>query len=310
MRKLIALIILVVSIVFIGTKKAQASTGGEMLGTVNTGGSNLNVRSSSTTSSSIIGTLKDGSYITILSEATNFYKIKTASITGYAHKNYVNKVNAKEAVTLDNLNIRSAASLTSNVITTIPKGSNVFIINSSTYFSKVVVNNSTVGYAYNTYLKTISNGTYLNVVSFKQFDSRWKNEVIAGGQTMGQIGCLTTAFAMSESYRTGTTITPLQMKNKLRYTSSGAAYWPSNYKTSTTSDYLNLIATKIKAGVPVIVGAKNSKSSHFILVTGYNGQGLKTSNFTINDPGSSYRTSLNEFFAQYPTFYKLAYYIY
>ena len=128
---------------------------------------------------------------------------------------------------------------------------------------------------------------------------------------MKQIGCLTTAMAMTESIRLNKTITPINIKNTFNYTQSGNMYWPSNYKTTTnTSDYLSFIYNNLKNGKPTIVGAKNSNGSmHFVVVYGYNGNGIyNKNNYLIHDPGSSSRTTLNQFLNSYPNLYKLSYY--
>ena len=124
---------------------------------------------------------------------------------------------------------------------------------------------------------------------------------------MSKIGCATTAIAMMESYRTGTTIYPSAMVKKLSYTASGSVYWPSHYTAVTSSSgYLNTIYSQLKSGKPVLIGAKNSYGGqHWVVVTGFNGgNSLTTSAFMINDPGSSTRSTLAQFFSDYPYFYK------
>ena len=63
-------------------------------------------------------------------------------------------------------------------------------------------------------------------------------------------------------------------------------------------------------GKPVIVGAKKSNGGqHYVVVTGVKATNtLTTSSFYINDPGSSTRTTLNQFFSAYPYFYKMLHY--
>lgn len=133
----------------------------------------------------------------------------------------------------------------------------------------------------------------------------------ASGKTMAQIGCATTAIAMMESCRTGTTIYPDAMSKKLSYTASGNVYWPSNYTVVTNgSGYLSAIYDQLKLGKPVLFGAKNTYGSqHWVVITGFTGgNSLTASSFTINDPGSNSRTNLQQFLNMYPTFYKYFYY--
>ena len=152
----------------------------------------------------------------------------------------------------------------------------------------------------------------MSVPSYKQTDSRWSNVKIGtSGKTIGQIGCVTTAIAMIESYRTGTTIYPDAMSKKLSYSSSGNVYWPSNYiAVTSSSSYLSKIYQKLKEGKPVLFGAKKSSGTqHWVVITGYSGgETLTPASFTINDPGSRQRTNLQHLLNEYPTFYKYFYY--
>ena len=113
---------------------------------------------------------------------------------------------------------------------------------------------------------------------------------------------------MMESYRTGTTIYPDAMSKKLTYTPSGSVYWPSHYTTVTRYD-LSAIHALLKQGKPVLLGAKKaSGGQHWVVVTGFTGGAVTAENFAINDPGSKSRTTLQQFFTDYPTFYKYFHY--
>ena len=101
------------------------------------------------------------------------------------------------------------------------------------------------------------------------------------------------------------------MSKKLSYSSTGNLYWPSDYTVVTSSTgYLNKIYQKLKEGKPVLLGAKNSSGTqHWVVITGFTGgNSLTASGFTINDPGPKYRTNLQQFLNEYPTFYKFFYY--
>jgi hypothetical protein len=127
---------------------------------------------------------------------------------------------------------------------------------------------------------------------------------------MSQIGCATTAIAMMESFRQGRTIYPDAQASQLRYTASGSVYWPSHYTVSTNSaGYLNRVLELLKQGKPVLLGATNSYGSqHWVVVTGFTGGSVTEANFTIHDPGTYYRTTLQEFLSVYPYFYKYFHY--
>lgn len=155
-----------------------------------------------------------------------------------------------------------------------------------------------------------SSGILLNVTDMKQYDSRWKSVKLGkSGKTIGSIGCAVTSLAMAESYRTNSTITPKEMANKLSFTSGGALYWPSNYKKYAGSNYLQKLSDLLSEGKPVLIcGLTNSDGQHWVVVKGYNGAGLSASNFTINDPGSSSRTTLQDFLNKYNNYRCLRYY--
>ena len=61
----------------------------------------------------------------------------------------------------------------------------------------------------------------------------------------------------------------------------------------------------------VVVGAmKGNGSQHYVVVTGYvgsTGTQFSAANFVMNDPGSNYRTRLNEYLDLFPYLYKLIY---
>ena len=152
----------------------------------------------------------------------------------------------------------------------------------------------------------------LKVPNYKQTDSRWASVTIgSSGQTIAKIGCATTAIAMMESYRQGKTIYPDAMSRQLRYTASGAVYWPSHFTSVTPgSNYLQDIYTKLKAGKPVLIGATTVYGGqHWVVITGYIGSDtLSAAGFTINDPGSNARINLQQFLNAYPVLYKYFYY--
>ena len=114
---------------------------------------------------------------------------------------------------------------------------------------------------------------------------------------------------MTESYRTGTTITPSMMEAGLKYTAGGSVYWPSNYRANTNSGYLKTLYDLLKAGNPAIIGfTKAYGSQHWVVVTGFTGgSSLSASAFTINDPGTN-RATLQELINSYPNFYKIMHY--
>jgi len=318
MKKLKTIITLfVVTLMFSSTdfKVANAMTVSSQVGKITTSGSNLNVRQSASTSSKIITKLKNNTLITIISTHSNFYKIEYKDDQyGYVHKNYVNKVNSSiKKVSASTLNVRSGASTKYKVIDKLTRNELVATLSLSNNFYKVLYDGSSVGYVHKSYLKDVTtySSVNLNVVSYKQTDSRWSNKKIGSSSyTIGNAGCLITSMSMSESYRRGVTVTPTYIVNNFSFTSSGNMYWPSNYTISTSSNYLTTIYNNLKNNKPTIIGAKKKDGSmHFVIVKGFEASNsLSKSNFIINDPGSNTRTKLSEFMAIYPNFYKIAYY--
>lgn len=322
MKKFIStvLTILITFSLFIMPIKVHGATSTSQAGVVNLSSGRLNVRSSASTSGTILTSLVNGSYVTLISKSGDWYYIEYDDDKfGYCHENYIKldsgktaKVNTQSTA----LNVRSGAGVNHSVIDTISKGDIVIILSTSDTWSKILYDGVKTGYVSSKYLAINSNQTSLkvnlSVPSYKQTDSRWANVIIGNsGKTIGKIGCATTAIAMMESYRTGTTIYPDAMSKKLTYSSNGNVYWPSNYISVTNSSgYLQKIYQKLKEGKPVMIGAKKSNGSqHWVVITGYNGgETITTSGFIINDPGTKYRTNLQHLLNEYPIIYKYFYY--
>lgn len=316
MKKIILIIFIFMGFVALGMPSADATTSTSMAGIVNSGSANLNVRKGPSTSTNIISKLSHNSYVTVESTSGNFYYVQYKENTyGYVHKDYVkiSSTNTKRVSTDGaNLNVRTGPSTSYSQFEKVKDKDYVIVLSTSGSFSRVLFEGNKIGYVSSAYL--LSNVSYpavkLSVPSYKQYDSRWASLTLgSNGQTMKQIGCLTTAMAMSESYRTGLTKTPITIRNSSSYTSSGALYWPSNYTTSASSGYLQTVYSLLKQNKPVLIGLKTaSGGQHWVVITGYTGSNsLNSYNFTVNDPGGT-RTRLSEVIASYPYFYKIAYY--
>ena len=318
-------LILCFSLIQSFTVTANASSTVYGAGKVTTASTSLNVRKSASTSSSIITTLKRNSNVTLISKTGNFWYVRySASGYGYCSADYITTVSTTVKTiktSSGNLNVRSSASTSGTILTTLKSGTKVPVISTSNGWSKILYNGNKTGYVSSAYLTNATSGntatsykaiSLSGVPNFKQTDSRWANVTLgSSGQSIAKIGCATTAIAMLESKRTGTTIYPHNMAKKLSYTSGGAVYWPSYYTQITSSSgYLKKIYDLLEDGKPVIVGAKKSNGSqHYVVVTGVKATNtLTTSAFYINDPGSNTRTTLNQFFSAYPYFYKMLYY--
>lgn len=323
MKRLVSFILtlFIVLLILVIPINSYGATITSQAGVVSVSTGRLNVRKTASTNSSILTSLSKGSFVTLISTSGNWYYVEyDDGKYGYCHKSYIKPDSGKTATVntkATSLNVRSGAGTGYTVKDTISKGDIVIILSISGSWSKVLYDGTKTGYVNSQYLSTsTSSTTYskisLNVPDFKQTDSRWANVKIGtSGKTIGKIGCATTGIAMMESYRTGTTIYPDAMSKKLSYSSTGNLYWPNDYNVVTNSNgYLNNIYQKLKEGKPVLLGAKNSSSTqHWVVITGFSGgNSLIASSFIINDPGTKYRTNLQQFLNEYPTFYKYFYY--
>ena len=305
-------------LVFFSTaKSADAATVSSVAGRVVTSSGRLNIRSGSSTASSILSSVAKGGYITLISKSGNWWYVEYAKGKyGYAYADYIETVSSSPAtVTIQSgtLNVRSGAGTGYSVIGSLASKEVVLVLSTSNGWSKVIWGGAKTGYVSNTYL---SSNTYsavsLKLPYYKQSDSRWANATLgSSNKTIAESGCTTTAIAMMESYRTGTTIYPDAMAKKLKYTSGGSVYWPSNYTATTSSSgYLKTIYNLLKQGKPVLFGSKKSTGGqHWVVITGYNGSSNMTASaFSILDPGTTTRTNLQQHLNYYPNFYKYFHY--
>ena len=288
-------------------------------GTVATASGNLYVRSSP--GGNIISSLTRGSNVAIVSEENGWYKVEYSSGSfGYSHADYIDPIEGSfyKQVKTNSGKLYVRSSPAGTIINSLASGTKVAVISDTNGWSKVVYNGNSTGYVSSNYLVSIGEtqnkyrAITLKVPDYKQTDSRWANHKIGSTKyTIGDIGCTTTALAMTESYRTGTTIYPHKMEDKLTYNSTGMLYWPSNYATTTDfNNYLARIYSLLGQGKPVIGGAKKANGSqHWVVVTGVKQtDSLKPTDFIINDPGTSTRTNLGQFFSTYHYLHRIAWY--
>lgn len=305
-------------------QRADASAASPTAGRVATQSTPLNVRANASASSAVVGSLARGSYVTLMEKSGSWWRVMTADgAYGYCADAYITRIAGSEAMTVTTastaLNVRSGPSTAHAVLGQLPKGKTVVRISSSGGFAQILYNGTRVGYASMAYLSATNGARATNttaypalnlgVQGFKQTDARWASVKVGGtGRTIAQIGCATTALAMTESHRLGTTLTPAAMASRLRYTSGGAVYWPAEYAVGGAMGYA-AIYEKLKAGTPVILGGRAaSGSTHFVVVTGYaGGNALNAAGFSINDPGSNTRMTLGEFLGAFPTIYRSVY---
>lgn len=280
---------------------------------VATASGSLNIRSGPSAASSRVGTLPKGSYVTVLQKQGQWYQVEYGKGQfGYCSASYLSPQSAKAltvATSSGSLNVRTGPGTTYGKAAALPKGEVVIRLSEANGWSRILYHGTKTGYVSSGYLSAGASPVSLWVQNFKQNDPRWANVTIGtSGKPMSQIGCATTAIAMVESHRRGYAITPDVMARQLRYTPGGSVYWPEHY-TVVTSYSLSKIESLLRQGKPILLGATNTYGSqHWVVITGYNGQGLTPGNFTIHDPGTQYRTNLQQFLDAYPNFYKYFYY--
>ncbi|MGE4486099.1 MAG: SH3 domain-containing protein [Oscillospiraceae bacterium] len=293
---------------------ASAASAESKAGIISVTSGSLYIRKSASTSSAVLTKLPKGSYVSLISKSGSWWYVEYGkNLFGYCWASYIKQVSgAYAAYASCSLNIRSGPGISYGVISWLGSGNYAVVLSSSGNWLKILYSGTKIGYVSGSYMKTGSGYSTisLSVPSYKQTDSRWAyTEVGTSGKTINSIGCSTVALAMSESYRTGSTIYPDAMAFSLKYTSGGAVYWPSNYIAYAGSDYLRVVYSQLKSGEPVLVGLKTSSGGqHWVVVTGFSGGALSASNFTVNDPGSSSRTTLQMVINAYPYFYKIMYY--
>ena len=142
-----------------GSSSSSTQTGGNSsvstsrVGTVVNVSTNLRVRSSASTSSTVLGYLLNGQSVTITGESGNFFAINFNGITGYVSKDYIsvgssgtsssngNSSSNKTGIVIASaLNVRSGASTSNSIIGTLNRGSSVTITGESGNFYKINYN--------------------------------------------------------------------------------------------------------------------------------------------------------------------------
>ncbi len=281
-----------------------------LAGAVTTAAGNLNVRSSPSPAAAPVASLKKGSYVTLVSKSGDWWQVEYGKNQfGYCHADYITVVEGTPMtvnISSGSLNVRSGGGTQYGRVASLSKGEQLIFLRSSGGWSRVLYHGTQTGYVSDRYLSGYRAPVSLDVPDLKQTDDRWAAKTIAGtGKTFAQIGCATTAIAMMESYRTGTVLLPDAVAQTLRYTASGDVYWPEHY-TAVTTESLDAIYRLLSQGKPVLLGRKTQAGAqHWVVVTGYRGGvGLSRGQFTIRDPGSAYRSNLQQFTAAYPLFYK------
>ena len=124
---------------------------------VHVGSKNLNIRSATKTTASIIGKIPPNSAATILEDNGTWLKVKYKTITGWVSKEYANIVQESPAsvvknITSSNVRIRSSNSTSGTIIGNIPAGGTATAIDSKGGWIKVLYGDI-VGWSSEEYMK-------------------------------------------------------------------------------------------------------------------------------------------------------------
>ena len=124
---------------------------------VHVGSKNLNIRSATKTTASIIGKIPPNSAATILEDNGTWLKVKYKTITGWVSKEYANIVQESPAsvvknITPSNVRIRSSNSTSGTIIGNIPAGGTATAIDSKGGWIKVLYGDI-VGWSSEEYMK-------------------------------------------------------------------------------------------------------------------------------------------------------------
>ncbi|WP_394556369.1 SH3 domain-containing protein [Priestia aryabhattai] len=133
--------------------------------------SSLNVRSSASTSASIVTNLSQGSKVTVVKESGSWSQIKTASgQTGWVASQYLqagsgsstptsnsSSTTSKSAVVnASSLNVRSSASTSASIVTNLSRGSKVTVVKESGSWSQIKTASGQTGWVASQYLQADS----------------------------------------------------------------------------------------------------------------------------------------------------------
>jgi len=127
-----------------GSGVTPPPSGGSLQGTISTSGGNLNVRSAPNNGAGVIGSLPNGSNVSILGEQNGWYRINFNGQTGWINGSFVRASgNGTVSTTSGNLNMRANPTTSSPVIGSIPNGTRLNISGISGNFFRTTFGGNT-----------------------------------------------------------------------------------------------------------------------------------------------------------------------
>ncbi len=144
--------------------------------------------------------------------------------------------------------------------------------------------------------------TRLEVPRISTQNKKWANFEYDKNAKIKDYGCLLCSITAVLSEVDGTTYRPDEIAEKFRF-SDGYLQWGSGWgkRFKTGVDYsLETVVSELEEGNPVLVHGYSSKyGNHWAVITGFSGDGTKTSQFTVMDPSFSSTKTLQQFFKMF-----------
>jgi uncharacterized protein YgiM (DUF1202 family) len=262
----------------------------------------VNFRSGMSTSSSVIKVLPSGTEVTIINKSSDtWYKVKLSDGTiGYINSTYLstNSSSASSSdtessvtyYTTDYVNERTEASTSSSIITVLPTGTAVNVVdtsNSSWY--KVKLSNGSYGYIYSEYLSVSSPSSSDSNTN----ETNTINESYTATDAVNVRSGPSTSYTVLKTIASGTPVTVTDKSNASWYkvqVDSITGYINSKYLTTgTTSSSSSVTGTSYYTNECVNLRASSSLSGSIVKVLA---SGTKV---TVTDTSNSewYAVSLN-----------------
>ena len=147
-----------------------------------------------------------------------------------------------------------------------------------------------------------------NIKRLLQNDSQWKDVVIGTREngtkiTMGESGCTITSFTIVSNWLSNTSITPVDVKNRMGSNACPFAWTVAESLYGYDLAIKEMNDNGIASGTdtilgaidlyetPVIVGVKNAATTHFVVAYGY----TSSYDIIISDPAQRNYTTLSQY---------------
>ena len=249
----------------------------------------LNVRSSANLSSSIIGSLKNGSSVSILGKTGSWYKIKYGSKVAYVSSNYISSSNnsnsnsdnnsststgkgtVKLSSTSSSLNLRDNPSLSSKILGGLSHGSSVDILGKTGSWYKIKYG-SKIGYVSSQFITTSnSSNSSGSSVTNQKFGTVYLSNKYS------------TLNVRKNAGTNSSVISSLAYGSKVEILSSSGEWYKINFKNTTGYVYSKYIKDTAQKVVAFNQSATQDKK-----------YGVKEDNVTINNKSADVAKSNTE----------------